>query len=204
MFDTREKKERALGTKLLLKPQRCTSPKCAMTRRPHRPGEHGHGFRRRPSEFGQQLSEKQKIRVSYGLRDKQLFNLFKKALKTPEATGEMLMGFLERRLDNVVYRLGIAPSRSVGRQLVGHGHITVNGRKTTAPSYQVKVNDVIGIRPESQHHPLFKDLAEKLAKYDAPVWLRVDEVKLEGQVISLPKDFEVPFDVNLVVDYYSK
>lgn len=116
----------------------------------------------------------------------------------------MMVQMLERRLDNVLYRMGFAESRSIGRQLAGHGHIMVNGRKVTIPSYLVKVGDVISIRPESKNSPQFKDLAERLKKYDAPVWVSVDPDKLEGKLVSLPKDFEVPFDVNLVVDYYSK
>lgn len=205
MFDTREKKERALGTKLFVKPYRCNSPKCAMVRHPQKPGIHG-GARRRGqlSEFGQQLKEKQKIRFTYGIRERYLENIFKKALKNPAATGEMLVNLLERRLDNVVFRLGFAPSRSVGRHLVSHGHILVNGRKTTVPSFQAKVNDVVSVRPQSKENFSFKELPAALKKYEPPVWLSVDADKLEGKVVSLPKDFEISFDVNLVVDYYSK
>lgn len=206
MFDTREKKERALGTKLFVKPYRCNSPKCAMVRHPQKPGIHGGARRRRGqlSEFGQQLKEKQKIRFTYGIKERYLENVFKKAVKNPAATGEILMNLLERRLDNVVFRLGFAPSRSVGRHLVSHGHILVNGRKTTIPSFQVKVNDVINVRPQSKESVPFKELAANLKKYEPPAWLGLDAEKLEGKMISLPKDFEIPFDVNLVVDYYSK
>lgn len=203
MFDTKEKKERALGTKLFLKPHRCNSAKCAHIRRPQKPGVHGKRFRR-VSEFGQQLQEKQKVRFAYGLREAQMERTFHRALKAREATGEMVISLLERRLDNVVYRLSFAPSRSVARQLVGHGHIMVNGRKTTAPSFAVKVNDVISVRPQSESHPVFSDLAARLEKYEPPVWLFVDGTKKEGKVLSAPKDFEIPFDMNLVVDYYSK
>jgi small subunit ribosomal protein S4 len=116
----------------------------------------------------------------------------------------MMLAILEKRLDNVTYRLGLAPSRSVARQLVSHGHFLVNGRKTTIPSYEVKVEDVISIRPQSQKHPLFQELPVILKKYDAPVWLKLDVDKLEGKMVMQPKDFEMPFNVNLVVDYYSK
>src|SRR3989338_292340 len=203
MFNTKEKQERSLGTKLFLKAARCNSPKCVSVRRPQRPGLHGKSYKTL-SEFGQQLKEKQKIRFTYGIREAQMELVFKKAAKNPGVTGEMIISILERRLDNVVYRLGIAPSRSVGRQLVGHGHILVNGRKVTIPSYQVRVGDTITIRPQSNEHPLLKDLGERLEKYEPPVWLALDAAKLEGKVLSAPKDFEISFDVNMVVDYYSK
>ena len=203
MFNTKEKQERSLGTKLFLKAARCNSPKCVSVRRPQRPGLHGKSYKTL-SEFGQQLKEKQKIRFTYGIREAQMELVFKKAAKNPGVTGEMIISILERRLDNVVYRLGIAPSRSVGRQLVGHGHILVNGHKVTIPSYQVRVGDTITIRPQSNEPPLLKDLGERLEKYEPPVWLALDAAKLEGKVLSAPKDFEISFDVNMVVDYYSK
>jgi len=156
------------------------------------------------SEYGKQLQEKQKIRFTYGIRERQMANIFKEAVKRPGVTGEIILELLERRLDNVVYRLGLAPSRSVARQLVGHGHIMVNNRKNTIPSRRVNVNDVIAVRPESYDNNFVKELGEKLKKYDAPVWLKLDPTKLAGTVVSLPKDFEIPFDLGLVVDYYSK
>ncbi len=130
--------------------------------------------------------------------------IFIKAAKNPGITGNMILQLLERRLDNVVFRLGLAPSRSVARQLVGHGHIIVNGRKVTAPSFTAAVGDKVSIRPQSKDHPVFKDLASSLKKYEPPVWLSVDREKFEGTVVSLPKDLELSFDVNVVVDYYSK
>lgn len=205
MFDTREKKERSLGTKLFLKGERCNSQKCVMVRRPHRPGIHGQSRRRRGgSEFGQQLKEKQKIKFSYGIREAQMEKLFSKAAKNPGVTGQMILQLLERRLDNVVFRLGLAPSRSVARQLVSHGHIIINGRKVTIPSFSVAVGNKIAIRPESKNHPVFKDLGTSLKKYEPPVWLNLDKEKVEGAVVALPKDLELSFDVNMVVDYYSK
>ena len=204
MFDTREKKERSLGTKLFLKAHRCNSPKCVHVRRATRPGIHGKDFKRALSEYGQQLKEKQKIRFTYGVRESQMEKIFEKASKNPGATGEMMLSILERRLDNTVYRLGFADSRSVGRQLVSHGHIIVNSRRVTAPSYQVKVGDSITIRPQSKEHPLLQNLSEKLAKYEPPVWLSLDSAKLEGKITANPKDLNDTFDVNQVVDYYSK
>lgn len=204
MLRIKEKKERALGVKLGLKPFRCSSPKCAATRRPQRPGVHGGKYRRQISEYGQQLREKQKLRFTYGLSERQLANAFKKEKKSGGSIGEMLINALERRLDNVVFRLGIAPSRSVARQLVSHGHIIVNGRKVTVPSYKVKVGDIVSIRPQSKDYSIFKDLPAKLERYDAPVWLQLDAKKMEGKVVSQPKDVDAPFDMNLIVDYYSK
>lgn len=203
MFDTREKRERSLGVKLFLKADRCNSGKCVTSRRPHRPGMHGKSYKSL-SEFGTQLKEKQKIRFTYGLRENQMRLVVKKATSNPGVTGPLIISLLESRLDNVVYRLGFAASRSVARQLVSHGHIMLNAHKATIPSMQVYTGDVVSIRPQSKDHPLFKDLGEKLKKYEAPVWLSVDADKQEGKVLSAPKDFDIPFDVNLVVDYYSK
>lgn len=204
MFNTKEKRERSLGTKLFLKADRCNSPKCVTVRRPTRPGLHGAKRRRAPSEFGRQLREKQAIKYSYGIREAQMRRVVKEAVKNPGITGQMIFRLLEGRLDNVVFRLGLAPSRSVGRQLVGHGHIMVNGRKVTAPSYQVKSGQIISIRPQSKEHPVLKNLADRLKQYEPPAWLHIDKEKYEGKIVSEPKDLDIQFDVNLVVDYYSK
>ena len=204
MFSTQEKKERSLGVKLFLKPERCNSPKCVTVRRPQRPGLHGKMFRRQLSEFGSQLKEKQKIRFTYGIRERHFRKIFQSAAKNPGITGQMIFHILEKRLDNVVYRLGFAASRSVARQLVGHGHIMVNNRKVTIPSFQVKVGDLIYIRQQSREHPVLKDLTNHLKKYEPPIWLAMDQEKLQGKVLSEPKDLEISFDANLVVDYYSK
>lgn len=205
MLKSTEKKERSLGMKLFLKGERCNSPKCAMIRRPYRPGAHGKARRRAPSEYGQQLLEKQRIRVSYGLKEAQMRSIFKSALsKTGAAVGEIIIKSLERRLDNVIFRLGFSSSRVVARQLISHGHFLVNARKTTIPSFQVKSKDIISIKPSSKNLLIFKDLPNIIKKYEAPDWLAIDKEKLEGTVVSLPKDIEIPFDINLVVDYYSR
>ena len=130
--------------------------------------------------------------------------IFLKAAKKRGITGETIIQLLERRLDNSVFRLGLAPSRSVARQLVSHGHIVVNSRKVTIPSFSVVVGNVIGIRPASKDHPIFKEMAEAVKKYEPPVWLNLNKETLEGKVVGLPKDLETSFDVNVVVDYYSK
>lgn len=204
MFNTKEKRERSLGVKLFLKPSRCASPKCVSVRRPNRPGLHGKARRRAPSEFGEQLMEKQKFQFSYGLRDGQIKRIFREALKNPAVTGQAFLALLERRLDNVIFRLGFAPSRSVARQLVGHGHIMVNGRKVTVPSFRVRVGDALTLRPESKESGSLSGIAESIKKYEPPSWLSIDKEKLEGRVLSLPKDFDQSFDVGRVVDYYSK
>ena len=205
MFATKEKKERSLGARLGLKPHRCLSPKCAYVRRPHRPGMHGKA-RRTMSEFAEQLQEKQRVRAVYGVREAPLEKLFREAQKHRGITGVTLLKFLEQRLDNVVYRCGFAPSRSVARELVSHGHIDVKGRRVTIPSYRVRAGDVVSVHPSSREHPRLRELKASLDKYAPPSWLLVDAEKIEGTVKSLPApaDTETIFDVGLVVDYYSK
>ncbi len=200
----KEKKERALGVKLFLKAERCNSPKCAMIRKPYRPGAHGKRRRGALSEYGQQLNEKQKFMFSYGLKETQMRKIFQEALRKKEAINESVMNLLERRLDNVVFRLGLAPSRVAARQYVSHGHITVNKRKVTVPSYQVKKDDVVAIRNESRSRLIFKDIAATIKKHETPDWLSLNKESLEGQAKSLPRNVEIPFDINLVVDFYSK
>ncbi len=202
---SKEKQERALGMKLFLKGERCNSPKCAMVRKPNRPGIHGNKRRRRNvSEYGAQLLEKQRMRVGYGLQEAQMAKIVQKAFKKPGAVSETIVSYLERQFSNVVFRLGLASSRIVARQLISHGHIWVNGKKITSSFYFVKKGDVISIKPSSQNLLIFKDLPVKLKKYEPPQWLFLDKEKLEGKVLSLPGDVELPFDINLVVDYYSK
>ncbi|HEY4499627.1 MAG TPA: 30S ribosomal protein S4 [Candidatus Paceibacterota bacterium] len=203
MFNTTEKRERSLGTKLFLKGGRCLSQKCATIRRPHRPGMHGKR-RRSVSEVGEQLMEKQKIKYSYGIRESQMQKIFNQAAKHKGVTGDRILQILEQRLDNVVFRLGFALSRSIGRQLVGHGHITVNGRKVTIPSFSVRIGDRIAIRELSKDHPIFKELSVNLKKFEPPVWLSLDQDKMEGKVVGVPQGIDQLFDVNMVVDYYSK
>ena len=189
---------------LFLKPNRSATGKSAIVRRPARPGQHGASRRRAGSEFSRQLLEKQKIRFTYGVREAQMKKYFKIASKSQENTGPALISLLERRLDNVVYRLGLAPSRSVARQAVGHGHIQMNGKRVSAPSAQTYIGDVIRIRPQSKEYGNFKEVAERLKKADAPNWLTMNPETAEGTVKMLPKDIDTGFDISLVVDYYSK
>lgn len=201
MLKILEKRERALGTQLSIKGARCTSPKCAFIRKPHRPGQHGKDMVKK-TEFGSQLLEKQKVRFSYGLTDKQLKGVFNRAEKSKESTPKAVMSELETRLDNVVMRLGFALSRSISRKMVSHGHFLVNGRKVTIPSYHLKTNDVVSLRSESRESGPFKDMATKLKDVQTPNWLTLDKAKIEGKVVSAPKDVAIPFDINMVVDYY--
>lgn len=204
LIKSKEKKERALGVSLGLKAHRCGTAKCALVRKPYKPGPHGKNHRGNLSEFGQQLAEKQKIMISYGLRETQMRKMFNEASRKKESISESIIGHLERRLDNVVFRLGFAPSRITSRQYIGHGHFMVNGRKMSIPSYQVKVNDVISIKPSSKDILIFRELPTSIKQYEAPTWLSVDKEKLEGKVKVLPHGIEIPFDINLVVDYYSR
>ena len=204
MFNTQEKQERSLGVKLFLKAHRCSSPKCVTSKNPYGPGPHGKSRKRAKSEMGEQIMEKQRFKASYGIREAAMRKVFQVASKNKGITGNTILTLLERRLDNVVYRLGLAPSRAIARQLVNHGHIHVNGRKVTIPSFLVKIGEVVSIRPESKGHPAFKELGESLKKYETPVWLTMDKEKMEGKVVGMPKDFEILFNINKVVDYYSK
>ncbi len=200
-----EKRERSLGVKLSIRGERCDSPKCALVRRPQRPGQHGKRYRRNLSDFGVQLQEKQKLRFSYGLTNRELGQLLKRVTeKTKSETPEGLLEALEKRLDNVVYRLGFVSSRSVARHLVGHGHFTVNGKRVTTPSYQVRPGDKVAVREASRASQYFQSLPEKLVNYETMPWLTLKKETLEGEMVGKPVGVELPADVSLVVDYYSK
>jgi len=203
MLHVKEKKERALGTKLFLKGERCGSSKCALTRRSYRPGMHGKK-RKNISEYGHQLLEKQKIKYSYGLNETQIKKIFQEALKSSANIKDFVIKELESRLDNVAFKLGFAPSRRVARQLISHGHIAVNNKKVKVPSYKVNIGDVISIRPQSKNITNFKDLENNLKKYQPPTWLFLDKEKMEGKVLAFPQEVDGQFDINVVVDYYAR
>ena len=191
------------GQKLFLKGERCYSSKCAIERRNYAPGQHGQAIKKQ-SEYGLQLREKQKAKRFYGMQETQFRNLFEKAAKKPGMTGENLLVLLETRLDNVVFRLGFASSRKEARQLVTHGHFTVNGKKADIPSMEVKAGDVIKVKEKSQSSPKFKEVKEM--SITVPSWMSVDVEKLEGKVITLPKreDIDTPIAEHLIVELYSK
>lgn len=201
----KEKKERALGERLHVKGDRCQGPKCAAARRPQRPGVHGAKRQRRNvSEFARQLKEKQKFKVLYRLEEKALVMAYKEASKSTGNTAAKLMEILERRLDNAVYRLGVAASRSQARTMIVQGHIRVNGRRVTSPGYQVRAKDVVSIRPESAGKGLFKEVKEAMKRVEIPSWIKADTDKMEGTIVSLPADVPPPFEINLLVESFSK
>ncbi|MFW6381528.1 MAG: 30S ribosomal protein S4 [Bacillota bacterium] len=193
------------GEKLYLKGARCYSDKCAFERRPYAPGENGQG-RTKVSEYGLQLREKQKVRRIYGLQENKFDRYFKQAENKPGVTGEVFLHLLERRLDNVVYRMGFARSRNEARQFVLHGHIYVNGRKVNIPSYQVEEDDQISVKDSSRKSPTFKDIFDFNAELTPPEWLSVDMDKAEGTVVALPEreDIDYPVEEHLIVEYYSR
>ena len=198
---------RRFGEKLMLKGDRCTTPKCPLEKRNSPPGEHSSDRRRgRMSERGLQLQEKQKVRFTYGVLEKQFRRLFAEAKKRPGATGETLLQLLERRLDNVVYRLGFADSRAQARQIVRHGHILVNGRRTDIPSFLVKAGDLIKWREGSKKTEYYKTMVEKIEGKVMPTWLSLDKESMTGKVLSLPSkdDIEAAFNEKAIVEYYSR
>ncbi|MBI3588981.1 MAG: 30S ribosomal protein S4 [Candidatus Liptonbacteria bacterium] len=206
MIKVKEKKERALGERLQLKGERCNSPKCAAVRKPYRPGIHGPKKRLKTvSEFGRQLAEKQKFKITYRLKEKNLRRLFGEADKKAGSTADKLLELMERRLDNVVYHLGLAgSSRGLARQLILHGHFLVNQKRVRSPGFQVKTNDLIAFREESKKLKNLSDLRNNLKKYEPPSWLFLDKEKLEGRVLSLPENQSSPFEINLLVESFSK
>jgi small subunit ribosomal protein S4 len=191
------------GMKLFLKGERCLTEKCAVERRAYPPGEHGRG-RIKQSEYLLQLREKQKARRYYGILEKQFRGYYNKAAKRSGITGEELLRMLELRLDNVIYRLGFAASRAQARQLIRHGHFQVNGRRVNIPSYQVRPNDVVSMRPGSSAENVIRDATDLTASV-AP-WLQADHDNLTGKVLKLPERTEIdtPVQEQLIVELYSK
>jgi len=194
------------GLKLYLKGERCYTEKCGISRRSYVPGQHGQGRRSKPSEYGLQLREKQKARRIYGVLESQFRRYFREADRRKGITGENLLRLLELRLDNVVYRLGLAASRPEARQLVRHGHFNVNGSRVSIPSYQVSPGEVVAVHPGSRDKGRFKDLAELLKNQGAVDWLEVDRQGLSGKVVRLParEEIDIPITEHLIVELYSR
>jgi len=194
------------GAKLFLKGTRCLSDKCAIERRNYPPGQHGRRRGRRPSDYQVQLREKQKVKRIYGVFERQFRKYFKEAAQRRGITGEALLITLERRLDNVVYRMGLALSRSHARQIVRHGHIHVNGGRVDIPSYQTSQADVIAVAPKSKKNTEIKMAAENAAAGQRPAWLQVDLDALQGTVAQLPtrEDIDIEIQEQLIVELYSK
>jgi len=193
------------GAKLYLKGNRCYSKKCAFERRPTPPGQHG-VRRRKVGDYGLQLREKQKVRRTYAVLERQFKNYFDTAEARPGVTGENLLRMLELRLDNAVFRMGFATSRAAARQLVAHGHFAVNGRPTNVPSYQLKAGDRVEVRESHRDREPFKVAKETLRSHQPPEWLSIDAAKLAGTILDQPRRDQMPLDLNehLVVEYYSR
>ena len=193
------------GVKLFLKGDKCIT-KCTLERRNSRPGQHGGGRARKESGYAKQLREKQRVRRTYGILERQFSKHFDAAARRTGKTSENLLQILEMRLDNLVYRLGFADSRAQARQLVNHGHFAVNGRKTDIPSFIAKPNDVITVRERSKGLEYFKARALVLAQKGVPSWLRLDTNEMSGRVITIPSraDLELPFDETMVVEFYQR
>ena len=192
------------GCKLFLKGERCTSKKCAMERRPNVPGVHG-ASRKKATEYSLQLREKQKVKKAYGLLEKQFRTYYEMANNQRTGiVGENMLSLLERRLDNVVYRMGIGASRKESRQIVNHGHITVNGKTVNMPSYLVKVDDVIAVKENKKELPMFKDLKD--VKVVMPKWLEFNTEKLTGKINAMPQRDDIDLNIreHLIVELYSK
>ncbi|HEY8394623.1 MAG TPA: 30S ribosomal protein S4 [Thermaerobacter sp.] len=182
----------------------CGSPKCPALKRPYPPGQHGPGRRQKLSEYGRRLLEKQKLRFMYGVLERQFRRYFERAQRARGNTGERLLQLLETRLDNLVYRLGFAPTIWAARQLVVHGHIQVNGRKVDRPSYQVRPGDVIAVREKSRRIPLIQESLENAQR--VPDYLSVEPEKFQGTLLRVPARDEIPVDVeeSLIVEFYSR
>lgn len=199
---------RRVGEKLLLKGERCSSAKCAMVKRNYPPGFHGPKGKKRASDYGLQLTEKQKAKKYYGLNEGQFKISFDKVQKKGGDIGTNFLKFLEMRLDNLVYRAGFASSRSLARQLVNHGHFKVNDRKVSIPSYQVKIGQIISIKKSSINNKYFKMLPEKLKNLssDQKSWLNVDPKSLSIKVLHEPRFQDLPINIktHMIIEYYSK
>ncbi len=193
------------GTKLFLKGEKCFSSKCAVSKRPTPPGQHGQARQRKPSEYGLQLREKQKARRAYGLLEGQFYRTYERASNMKGVTGENLLSLLERRIDNVIYRAGFAASRPQARQLVLHGHFQVNGKKVDIPSFEVDQNDVITVKQKSREMELFKAAREGSNRV-VPKWLTVNADELTVTVSALPARDDIDFSLqeNMIVEFYSR
>jgi small subunit ribosomal protein S4 len=194
------------GMKLFLKGERCYTEKCAIEKRNFAPGQHGKSRKQKLAGYGIQLREKQKVKRIYGVLEDQFRRYFEAAERQRGITGETLLQLLERRLDNVIYRLGLATSRPQARQLVRHGHFSVNGRKVDIPSYSVRAGDVIAVRPTSQQNPTIAHAIEEVKGRGIPGWLTFDGGEQAGRIVSLPtrEQINLPVQEQLIVELYSK
>ena len=194
------------GMKLFLKGERCYGEKCAIERRNVPPGQHGKGRRARLLGYGLQLREKQKVKRMYGVLERQFRRYFEKADRQKGVTGEILLQLLERRLDNVVYRLGFASSRAQGRQLVRHGHFTVNGKRADVPSFSIKIGDLVSVRPSSLKNATIAYAMEEVKGRGIPEWLELNGEQMNGRLAATPTrdQLNLPIQEQLIVELYSK
>ena len=195
------------GMKLFLKGERCHTEKCAIEKRNFAPGQHGKDRRPKIVGYGLQLREKQKARRYYGVLEGQFRNLFEKAARAKGVTGEHMLSLLERRLDNVIYRMGLGTSRAQARQVVRHGHIQVNGRKVNIPSFVVKIGDLVEVREKSRENPTILSARDATAHAPSPNWIEMDRENLKGRVLSMPRREElvqIQLNEQLIVELYSK
>ncbi|OGW39907.1 MAG: 30S ribosomal protein S4 [Nitrospirae bacterium RBG_13_39_12] len=193
------------GEKLFLKGDRCYTDKCAVDRRKYPPGQHGQGYRKL-SDYGFQLREKQKVRKIYGLLERQFRRYFYEAERRKGITGEILLQLIERRLDNIVYRMGFAPNRRRARQIISHGHILVNSKKVNLPSYTVKGGDLVSVKESSREMPEIIESISKVEHRGIPAWVEIDSVNLIGKVLHIPSrdEIQLPVQEQLIVELYSK
>lgn len=194
------------GDKLFLKADRCYTDKCSIERRKYAPGQHGAGRFKKISDYGVQLREKQKVKRIYGVLERPFRRYFAEAQRKQGVTGDLLLQFLELRLDNVVYRLGFASNRRQARQFINHGHVKVNGRRTDIPSFRVKAGDVVEVKESSRSVPLVQESISKVEQRGLPVWLELDAEKFSGKLLNAPSRDEIPLDVkeHLIIELYSK
>jgi small subunit ribosomal protein S4 len=196
---------RRAGEKIFLKGDKCFGPKCPMLKRNYPPGQHGPDQKHvKTSSYGKQLKEKQKAKRYYDIRERQFANYIAKATKRTGDSSKFLIENLEMRLDNVVYRLGLATSRASSRQMVSHGLVCVNGKKVNIPSYSLKVGQEVSISAAAKKKKLFEKIEEKLAKANVPSWLMVEPTKVTGKVLNSPVTEEVPYDPKAIIEFYSR
>jgi small subunit ribosomal protein S4 len=194
------------GEKLFLKGEKCYTEKCPVDRRSYAPGQHGQNRNRRVSEYGLHLREKQKLRRIYGILERQFERYYEKAVKSRGVTGEVLLELLETRLDNIVYRLGIAPSRPAARQIIMHGHIQINDKKVDIPSAPVKAGDIISVREKSREIPLIRESVEASASRGVPEWLEWNPETFTGKLLAVPRrdQIDITIQEHLIVEHYSR
>jgi len=206
ILDPKCKQCRREGVKLFLKGEKCFSPKCPIIKRNYPPGIHGPKGRRRTTEYGTQLREKQKAKKIYGILERQFSNYYQEAMRRSGDTGEILQQLLETRFDNVIYRSGLATSRAQARQMVNHGLFLVNGKKVNIPSYGLRPKDEITIKPEKSESKAFADLEKRLEKYETPSWIHLDLKEKKVKILNIPtgEELEQTFSPRLIVEFYSK